>query len=101
MIDSLVITFLLCAGFVAGALAQWVNMQKLVAQNAALFNAATHAVNERNEALLAVYQLRVVNHQLGREMIANGLDVALIGCGEPGCANCGDGEVEWPEEIGL
>lgn len=100
MLDSLVITLLLCAGFIGGVLAQWAEQRKLVAQNAALFRAAIHAANERNEALMAVHELRAVNRQLGREMLAAGLAVSLIGCGEPGCANCSD-EGEWPEEIGL
>lgn len=91
MIDVILTTLLLAS--ITGWMLTWRDLER---ENARLFLAATHAANERNEALTAVSYLHAMNQQLGRQMQAAGLDVARIGCGEPDCENCAE---EWPEEL--
>ena len=86
MIDVLLTTLLLAA--ITGWAVTWRDLKR---ENARLFAAAVLAAQQCNV-------LRIVNRQLGQEMKAAGLDVVLVGCGEPGCENCAE---EWPKELEI
>lgn len=91
---EVILTTLLLAT-ITGWAVTWRDLKR---ENTRLFFAATHAANERNEAMEFASRVRAINHQLGAEMQAHGLGVALVGCGEPDCENCADAD-EWPSEI--
>lgn len=93
MIDVLLTTLLLAT--ITGWAVTWRDLKR---ENARLFAAATHAANERNEALTAVSYLHAINQELGHQMRVAGLGVARISCDQPGCENCADAD-EWPETL--
>lgn len=91
---EVILTTLLLAT-ITGWAVTWRDLKR---ENARLFVAAILAAQERNEAMEFASRVRAINHQLGAEMQAHGLGVALVGCGEPDCENCVDAD-EWPSEI--
>lgn len=93
METTLIITGLLLAGFIGGALARQPRLRELECQKLAL-------IDQCAEVFAAFLTMRRINQALGRQMEAAGLDVERVG--ECDCEECKAGEaVEWPEEMEI
>lgn len=91
METALIVTGLLIAGFIGGALARQPRLRELECQKLAL-------IDQCAEVFAAFLTLRRINQALGRQMEAAGLDVERLGkcdCEEYQKAEA----IEWPEEI--